>query len=396
MNEIVIVGAGPVGLWTAIQIKKRQPDVHIHLYEKHSSYQRSHVLRLDYWSLLLYGKQSSILREQQFYNEITGKKINDIITDFTKSIYIRTNDFEAALKSFALDLGIHLHLASIATPEQVMALHPHCSIFLAADGAKSNMRNQLLGETSLEEHPLQHIVEIKYQINGKSNKFHPLKQQFMTNKRLKNMAFEYVGKEKEGITPITVRFFLDKETYHAIPEATFKSPLTLESNSLPLSLQKDLLTYISIRESTYNETYCVNTSKISKLSLSLYASHKFAVEKNNCAWFFVGDAAMGVPYFRALNSGMILGSRLAQILTSKWLSTHQNIHKQIFLYNLHRPLHIATEFSIARGKNFGLQSYDWIRKMSSQLFPEQWDLETEEKQKQQYLSSVSSSNNNLK
>ena len=26
MKEIVIVGAGPVGLWTAIQLKKRNPE----------------------------------------------------------------------------------------------------------------------------------------------------------------------------------------------------------------------------------------------------------------------------------------------------------------------------------------------------------------------------------
>lgn len=46
--ECVIVGSGPVGLWSAIQILKRTPTASVTLYEKHSTYQRSHVLRLDH------------------------------------------------------------------------------------------------------------------------------------------------------------------------------------------------------------------------------------------------------------------------------------------------------------------------------------------------------------
>lgn len=44
--DVVVVGAGPVGLWTAIQIQLRFPDAHVVMFEKHSSYQRRHVLRL--------------------------------------------------------------------------------------------------------------------------------------------------------------------------------------------------------------------------------------------------------------------------------------------------------------------------------------------------------------
>lgn len=387
MKEIVIVGAGPVGLWTAIQIKKRQPDYDIYMYEKHDQYQRSHVLRLDHWSLLLYGKQNRSEREEQFYQEITGKGINKIISQAAQSLYIRTNDFESALKSFAKDLNIHIRKGNIASPQDVMEKHPNCTIFLAADGAKSNIRNQLLGENCLEETPLQHIVEIKYQIHGKAHKSNPLNEQFKTNKTLKNMAFEYVGKEKDGITAITIRFFLDQETYNAIPQATFKNPLTLESHGLPESLSNDLHKYIDIRKQAYGEQYQANSSKISKLTLALYAANSFAIKYQHSSWFLVGDAAIGVPYFRALNSGMILGSRLGQILTSKWLGINHDIDKQMLLYNIHRSMHIATEFGIARGKNLGLQGYDWFRKMSSKLFPAEWDFEIESNQQENYQSS---------
>ncbi len=378
MANIVIVGAGPVGLWTAIQIKKRNPALDIQMYEKHDVYQRSHVLKLDYWSMLLYGRQAKSDREKQFYDEVTGKSLTKIITQATKSIFIRTNDLESSLKSFALDLGIKIDKKNILSVMDAEELHPECERFLAGDGAKSNMRQQLLGETSLTEIELQHIVEVKYQVSGKACALNPLWDHFKTNKTHKHMAFEYVGKEKAGVSPVTLRFFLDKDTYQSLPEASFKAPLTLEAKTLPISLQSDIESYIKIREKASaslgeNEAFIAGSAKISKLTLSLYAAKEFSIKRGDKTWFLVGDAAMGVPYFRALNSGMILGSRLAQIMCGKFLGVNIGIDKQILLYNIHRPMHIATEFAIARGKNMGLQSYDWFRKMTAELFPPEWD-----------------------
>ena len=73
MKETIIVGAGSVGLWTAIQIKKRQPNNNITIYERYEKYQRSHVLRLDHWSMMLYGKTKRDDFETAFINEVTGK-----------------------------------------------------------------------------------------------------------------------------------------------------------------------------------------------------------------------------------------------------------------------------------------------------------------------------------
>ena len=46
-NEIVFVGAGPIGLWTAVQIKLQRPDVTIIFKEKKEVYSRLHTLFLD-------------------------------------------------------------------------------------------------------------------------------------------------------------------------------------------------------------------------------------------------------------------------------------------------------------------------------------------------------------
>lgn len=372
MFDAIIVGAGPVGLWTALQLHKRNPSWKILMYERHTTYQRSHVLRLDHWSLLLYGRNSKNPREKQFFQEITGKNLSGIMKNAASSLYIRTNDLEAALKSYALDSGITIENLHIKDPQELMAMHPACKYFIAADGAHSPMRNALLGQESLSTHPLQYIVEIKYQAKGSVTKLELLNNHLKINQVMKHMAFEYVGKEKNGVTPVTLRFFVDKKTYEAIPNATFKDPLQVGSPDIPDQLNKDIQSYMTIRAEHANEIQCSNSAKMTKLILSLYSAKKFAIDYGTQAWFLVGDCAMGVPYFRALNCGLILGSRLGQILSSKSYPG-QKLSRQVSIYNFHRPLHIATEFTIARGKDLGLESYNWFRKVSSKLTSAQWE-----------------------
>lgn len=72
---------------------------------------------------------------------------------------------------------------------------------------------------------------------------------------------------------------------------------------------------------------------------------------------------MGVPYFRALNSGMMLSSRLAQILNSKTLDKlGSEIKNEVYVYDkIHKPMHIKTEFTIAKLKNNTLNIYNNIK-----------------------------------
>lgn len=363
MADVVMVGAGPVGLWTALQIKKRNPHWDIVVYERHEQYQRSHVLRLDHWSLLLYGRNTKDAREHQFYDEITGKQLSQIMTSVADSVYIRTNDLEAALKSYARDKGIRIQTRTIANPEQVMQEHPECTMFIAADGAHSKMRASLLGEKALDEYVLQSIVEVKYKVKGSAIKANMLE----TNQNTNHMVFEYVGREKEGFSPVTLRFFLDEKTYKNLPDASFKSPLAIDSPLLPQTLKEDIQKYIGLRTHAGDSGFCHDTGFLTKLNLSLYCARKFAIEVDGKAWFLVGDAALGVPYFRALNSGLILGSRLAQILTSESWPVGSGIKGKMGFYNFHRPLHITTEFTIARGKDMALKGFDMFRKFKLPL-----------------------------
>ncbi len=367
MADIVVVGAGPVGLWTAIQAQKRDPNLEIQVYERYTEYQRSHVLRLEHFSMLLYGKNSKSKAEREFYEEVTGKKLGTLSAAFGQavgSVYVRTHDLEKALKTYASKLGIKIAYEKMEEPDSVMALHPECKMFVAADGAHSKMRQQLLGQNDKIDIPLQYVVEVKYQANGKAGTLDFSSENYKTNKLMKNMAFEYVGREKEGTTPVTLRFFVDKKTYDALPQASFKDPLTLADGRIPAQLARDIQTYMNVRATKAGEEYREGSAKVSKLTLSLYAAKKFAVAKDkDRSWFFVGDAAMGVPYFRALNAGIIIGSQLGIIMTRKWLSQKA----KALVFNMIRPLDIAWEFTTARSKNVAIKTYDAFRRASAEV-----------------------------
>lgn len=243
--DIVIVGGGPVGLWTAIQIKKRRPGLDVQVYERYEEYQRSHILKLEHASLMYYSKTRRDTAEQDFWKEVTGKRVASLADEFqvaADSVFIRTHDLEKALKHYAGTLGVKVAYETIGDPSALMAKHPECTRFIAADGAHSKMRRALLGDNAVEDYPLQHVVEIKYEAKGRARRLKALKEGYRTNKLLSHMAFEYVGKEKAGKTPVTLRFFLDKDTYDALPQASFKDPLTLGDARIPEALAKDIRT----------------------------------------------------------------------------------------------------------------------------------------------------------
>ena len=363
-QEVVIVGAGPVGLWTAIQIKKRSPETDIQIYERYTSYKRSHVLKLETRSMLLYAKNARNQAEKEFFQEILDGGLSEAFQQAAtgQSNFVRTNDLEKALKDYAHKLGININYEAIESPSQLTKKHPNCTQFIAADGAHSKLREAIMGKNAVKEYPLQYVAEVKYETKGRTGSL-SANEQYKTNKLLDGMAFEYIGKEKHGITPVSLRFFIDEASYNAMPEASFKEPLKLNDRRLPSSLARDINTYMNVRQQEAGEDYIQGSEKLSKLTLSLYRAKKFSKTQQKKNWYLVGDAAMGVPYFRSLNAGMIIGSQLGYIVTRDSWSNRTKKRA----YNACQPLDIAWEFTSASAKNTILKGYDMICQMNKNI-----------------------------
>jgi 2-polyprenyl-6-methoxyphenol hydroxylase-like FAD-dependent oxidoreductase len=366
-HAFVIVGGGPVGLWTAIQLKKRQPHAEVKVYERHATYQRHHVLRLDHWSLLLYSRH---LREDPaqdaFFRAVTDHSLAGITWRPTGSVALRTSDLETALETYAEALGVERVQDTIEDPHALMARHFECHHFIAADGARSGIRSALWPTPALEERSLQHIVELKYQVEGAVD---PSRGR-LARQAMNHLAFDHVGRTRAGQTPVTLRVFLDESEHLAIPPATFKAPLAVDDPALPPALAQDLLTYLQVRHHAVAEPVCRAHAHLTKLELSLYAATSFAQEVEGRAWYLVGDAALGVPYFRSLNSGLILGSRLAQMLAPvHWWQGFPAL-TAVQRYNSYRPWHVATEFGLALAKDAGINAYEVWRQAFHDQYPD--------------------------
>ncbi len=364
MADIVLVGAGPVGLWTALQFKKRRPGAHIVIYERHPVYVRSHVLRLDHWSLILYAATLKDSTERAFYRDVTGRGLAGTRARFAKSLYLRTNELEAALKAHAQALGIELRLLRIESADHAQSLHPECRLFIAADGAHSPLRTELFGADALERTVLQSVLELKCEEqvpNAPRAQALDALELWSLNRTLSHTAMEHVGRARDGRAPVTLRMFLSEDEYARLPAMSFKAPLHFEPGCLPADLECDVGAYLTARAAK-GARLVEGSARLTRLQLEMYASRRFATMRGDIAWCLVGDAAMGVPYFRALNGGLILGSRLSQIVGRRAALTPEHLSRRIGFYDaVHRPMHVATEFAIARGKDWLLDGFHAVR-----------------------------------
>ncbi len=90
-RTVVIVGAGPVGLWVAVQLKFHLPHWSVCCYEKHEVYQRHHALRLS---------------EETFENLMPFAQLELLVRAWTPRS--RTSAIESGLSALALSLGVEL------------------------------------------------------------------------------------------------------------------------------------------------------------------------------------------------------------------------------------------------------------------------------------------------
>lgn len=295
--EVVIVGGGPVGLFTAIQIKLNDPNTPILILEKHQHYERTHGLSL---------KVSS------FVGAPDDARLQKLIKELPLSI--RTNDLEERLLTFALQLGIEVNYKNLTNVGQIKEEYPSANFIIGADGTHSVVRSNVF--PPLEEEQMGFVAEIKYDIDGHTRLLNELTDGGPAEKYSKHFVYEYIGDEVDGRSPVTIRFFIDKDTYESMHSANFAHPLHLQDdNKIDASLFISMKNWLGAREILAGEKRIPNSEKITVTSLPFYASKSFVTsDAENPAkkYFVVGDAAFGVPYFRGLHNGIRCSVTLAK------------------------------------------------------------------------------------
>ncbi len=230
MTKICIIGAGPVGLWTAIQIKSQQQSVKITIIEKYQEYKRKHPLKLELNAL----NSIAIPLDARYKNAIETMQTN-IISKGNKKwniasgkyINIRTNDLEKELKDTAIQLGIEIKNQAFKSIDE---LPQDVDYIIGADGAHSKVRKIVCDneENNTDRKTLQYVVEVKYEATSTEEgqdkiELKSLKTKYPTQKLMHFFTDDYVGKpNRDNKYPVSVRFIIDKETYDALGDAGFK------------------------------------------------------------------------------------------------------------------------------------------------------------------------------
>lgn len=308
-NEIVFVGAGPIGLWTAIQIKLQRPDIHIVFKERHRVYKRLHTLHL---------KDSSL---NGSIEDNTGV-IAGLQSQLKDNPHIRTNILESDLLDLAKALNIQIDYQKIGNIEEILREYPNPAMIIGADGAKSKTRTQVFGQDNSEKRALAYAAQIKYSVQGEAIHENQLWETYPLLKHSNYVAFVNEGKKEDQTTPVTIQHIIDENTYELLKEkATFETPIKLFSDKvdeqLPSKLLHDIKTHIGFRIAN-KENIIVDSAVLTVTELPQLRNKKTTLLKNGVYYGLIGDAALNLSFFAGMNTGLPLGTIFSKYIVANW------------------------------------------------------------------------------
>jgi hypothetical protein len=224
--------------------------------------------------------------------------------------------------------------------------------FVAADGANSAMRAAIWGKDCLYRYDILPSPDFKYKAEGQPR--YLLKSTFG---RLAHIGLENINLQgPDGCSEVNLRFVVSQEDYDAIPPATFREPLAVTPDSSfwrymsrrrlygGRTFKDDFYDFLEMRREFACERRADGPITMTKIYLSRYTAPEFAKTVTRSgqdrSWFLVGDAAMGMPFYRSINSGLILGAQLGLLLSADM----KPVRKARIYNGLVRPVRIASEF----------------------------------------------------
>lgn len=301
--KVAVIGCGPIGLWTAIQVKLYKPEWDIVAVDKYPTFQRKHRL---------------IVSPSSYKRAHT----NTHFQEFIKSIPLKPtcNGLQEILLEYALGLGIKQEIHSVENVlEYVKEYHPDAKYIIGADGAHSLTRSQIFGEELKSVSDIQFLIELKYSVAGETSLMDTISL-YKTQKLVSHLVTESVHpaatEDGEGeASDVSLRFIVDKEVFDGLSHATFKSPIYLKDMpELDTELNRSIQLVLGARQHMFHEKIIPGTGRLTSIKLKRYASNTVCKKIDEQTFILVGDAAFGVPFFRSLNNGLLCGSYLAAVL----------------------------------------------------------------------------------
>lgn len=330
--DVVIVGAGPVGISTACLIKAQSKDLRVCVIDKRQQATREHNLKI--------GKDS-IAKVMQALNKV---QLNPLSEENQKILrlkqifknwenqFVRTNTIEATLSQLAKELGVEeyrspeyiitketledaLKTESSEKNEHLRKIFKNAQVIIGADGTHSEIRKCVMQNQLADQKTYQYLIELNYQTE---NHVPPRKTKEALFKPFGGpVDFEIMGrKNDQGKKTVSYHVIVDKQTYEAFREndqngnlkGTYANPWNLEEiKKKAQSSKKIQRVYRSFQrnlKNLYERGGNASKKTISTLELAVYRSEKCVQKYQGKYFLLVGDASSGIIYQRGFNKGL--------------------------------------------------------------------------------------------
>lgn len=343
-TNIVFIGAGPIGLWTAVCLKVQRKSLNIFMFDKHVRYEREHHLQVNHSS---------------FDGAPNVACIKKIIDEFKKAskrkdkIELSIKKIEEDLKKLALDLGIYIKTGeTISEPRDLIDRFRHAKIFIGADGRRSNVRQKIFGESYRFEERLINSIQLHYKVQEEGipimrdksilAPFYWGKGTWRTEEQMAHIVFDETA-SGEGLRDITVRFSVDSKTFTDMEES-HTTPFSLTDPRIPRGLLDSVQLWLGMKEALYGEKRVLGSAKLKTVALDAYASQRCVGQDfGGRTWFLVGDAACGFSFLRGFNVGIQCGANLSKTIANVW---ENRLLIELSIAAPHLPLKIKSEVTI--------------------------------------------------
>lgn len=310
--NVVVVGAGPIGLAYALGIKKLNPDLKVVVLEKYEEFQRKHTLVMQYEQLEKFMYATGIVNDEV---------LSRLLKHLKQDPHIRTNVLQATFKQLAMDCGVEVITEEVKKPtiqSQIFENYPKVQLIIGADGTHSVVSDALFPEGNQIKHEFDYVLQMRYEIEGEDKSEGVDSISFYQQMARQGViANEYVGHFENGKTPVTMQLMISKKDFETLKAATSKNPTKPFADKramaehpveeLPANIGAFINKYLlaKIKNSHKNgEKIDRNSIRISvNEAPATHAKQVFHVA-NNIPVTLAGDAGLGLSYFKGLNAGL--------------------------------------------------------------------------------------------
>lgn len=385
--DVVIVGAGPIGITTACTLKAIHNPLNICVIDKREEPGRNHGLKINADAV----DKIQALMSESACNPLAKvedlQQMTKIFAGWSEN-FVRTSFIETELAKTATAMGICVLRGKEygITPENfpvlcdnseetqkhgvLSAIFKNARIIIGADGAHSSVRTVTMGGKKSHDETIRHILELKYQTLGcmEARSYKIATKDVVQHS---NLAFETTSKDKNNPTkPVTYHVFINADTFKALRvegsdgrlKGVFGNSWTLaELKELSGGDEKVLKVYEQIND--YLVTLPPRQGKceheqISTLELNVYRSLQSTIKYKDKHILLVGDAESGLVLERGFNKGLQGAALCAKAVSNfflKQLMAQPELSPSFAWYENETKALFEREMGYAKVKNEALR-----------------------------------------